>query len=255
MSARIIQISDCHLLADREEPFKGIDPHRQLLDVLRLARETVPDCERVVLTGDMAHDEQHATYQVLREHLGDCVQRCRVIPGNHDDRSGIRSVFADRVAQDSGLVCFSERVGRWRLIGIDSQSTGNVHGTIGPQQYDWLSEQLRTNADEPTLLFMHHPPVTVGSGWLDAIGLRDPEPFAGVLSGAPQIRGICSGHIHQEFEGRLGGAAVYCTPATSKQFRPGTPEPEFDALPPGFRVLELGESDFNTHVVRLSVGG
>ena len=250
MPARIVQISDCHLLADPEEPFKGIYPHRQLIDVLRLARETVPDCDRVILTGDMAHDERRETYRALREHLGGWVDLCRVVPGNHDDRDSIRSVFSDRVPEPGGAVRFSERVGGWRLIGLDSQSAGNVHGEIEATQLEWLVDQLQGNADEPTLLFLHHPPVPVGSAWLDAIGLRDAALFSQIVTKASQVRGVFAGHVHHEFEGELGRAAVYCAPATSLQFRPGTAEPEFDSLPPGFRVVELGASELRTYVVR-----
>lgn len=253
MPTRIVQITDCHLLADPDEPFKDIYPHRHLRAVLRLARKRVPHCRRVVLTGDLAHDEQLETYRALHEQLGDWAGRCRVIPGNHDDRAALRSVFVEGAADAEGPVDFAESVDGWRLLGLDTQSPADVHGCLGVDQLAWLAEQLRTHPLAPTLLFLHHPPVSVGSDWLDAIGLEEPAEFAELVSGSPQIRGIFAGHVHQEFAGRLAETPVFCTPATSTQFRPGTTGPEFDSLPPGFRVLELGPTDLRTHVVRVEV--
>ena len=67
---------------------------------------------------------------------------------------------------------------------------------------------------------MHHVPVTVGSAWLDAIGLVEPEAFHKLIGSAPQVELICCGHVHHEFEGFLGRARVVATPSTGVQFVP-----------------------------------
>ena len=81
--------------------------------------------------------------------------------------------------------------------------------------------------------------------------MLDAADFRDALSDHPQIKGICMGHIHQQFETTLNGIRVLGTPSTSIQFTPGTTMPEYDSKPPGLRVLDLGEEEFQTTVVRV----
>jgi Icc protein len=98
---------------------------------------------------------------------------------------------------------------------------------------------------------MHHPPISVASAWLDRIMLQNADELAAVLESAPQVRGIFCGHVHQEFDGKLGAIPVFTTPATGIQFAPRTDALQFDKLPPGFRVIDLDGDEFHTRVVRL----
>lgn len=251
MAVRIVQISDCHLLADPDARLKGVFTREALLDVLRLVRDELADSERLILTGDLAHDEEPATYRWLRDALGDWLPRCRIIPGNHDDRAAIRDVFPDIVPEQAGPLTFAESVGGWRLIGLDSQAPGEACGRLGPVQLEWLREQLARDPEAPALLFVHHPPVSVGSAWLDRIGLEDGAGLMQILSAARQMRAVCVGHIHQAFDQRGGSVPVLAAPATCWQYRPGTPAPMYDLVAPGCRVLELDGDRLRTRVIRL----
>jgi Icc protein len=89
------------------------------------------------------------------------------------------------------------------------------------------------------LLFTHHPPIEVGSRWLDEIGLRDADALGQLLAAHGQVRLVVSGHIHQELAGSIAGACVQTTPAVAPQFRPRTAEFEIEPGPPAYRVIEL----------------
>ena len=43
------------------------------------------------------------------------------------------------------------------------------------------------------MLFVHHPAISVGSPWLDEIGLQQPERFAEIVRDAPQVKLIVDG--------------------------------------------------------------
>ena len=101
------------------------------------------------------------------------------------------------------------------------------------------------------MLFMHHPPIDVGSPWLDRIGLADPKPLTDLVRSSPQVRVISTGHVHFEFEGRLGDAAVFAAPSTAIQFIPEGDEPRYDSRPPGYRGFILDGDTYQTNVVRL----
>ena len=251
MLTRILQLTDLHLLSEPAGRLRGVPTRDSFRDVLQAVSRNEKELERIVITGDLAHDEQLDTYQQLRELLADWIPRCRLIPGNHDDRAFMRQVFGELIPGESGPVTFSETAGDWRLIGLDSHVKGEVPGRIDADQLEWLSAELSTHADQPTLLFLHHPPIPVGVPWLDRIGLQDPGPLVDLITASPQVRVVSAGHVHHEFSGRIGQAAFYTTPSSALQFRPEGEEPAYLATPPGYRVFELDGERYHTEVVRL----
>ena len=251
MSARILQLSDFHLFADPEERLKGVPTWHCLSDVLSVVRREFSDADFFILSGDLASDEQEGSYRQVRRLWDDLLPRCRVIPGNHDDQAAMRTVFPDLITGETDRVTFSVEANRWRLIGLDSRETGQVRGRISPEQLVWLATELEAHRDQPTLLFLHHPPIRVNSAWLDRIMLQQADRFAEVVGNAPQVRAIFTGHIHHEFEGRLNNIPVLTAPSTAVQFAPATEQPVIENVPAGFRVIELDGRDFCSRVVRL----
>jgi Icc protein len=161
--------------------------------------------------------------------------------------------FSAQVIPERETINFQCRLDGWQMLGLDSQLTGETAGAIDDAQLRWLGERLNSSRDIPTLVFLHHPPVAVGSPWLDAIGLTKAAEFRKIVEGAGQIRGIFFGHIHQEFQAELGPIACYATPSTGVQFKPDSDTLVVDARLPGFRVITLGDDTIETHVVRVPI--
>ena len=255
MATDILQISDLHLLCESGATLKGVPTRDTLTEVLQFIDREVRsgkwDFQWVVITGDMAHDEQHATYKLLRELLGDRLPRCRLIPGNHDNRESIRLVFPELVSHEGSYINFSVEAAGWRLIGLDSHVPGEGAGRIDAEQLAWLEEELAANSTQPTILFIHHPPFSVHSAWLDEIGLRDPQPLIDLVQSFPFVRVICTGHVHQQYEDRHAELDFLTTPSIAVQFRPHTDTLECDPIPPGFRIFNLAGDAYKTQVVRL----
>lgn len=256
MHVDVLQLTDLHLMRDRANTMRGVRTYDALFEVLRFIDAGVQsgrwNFEHIVITGDLTHDEQLASYEALRELLGEQLSRCRLIPGNHDDRQLMRRVFPESVPQDGAVVNFSVGTGGWRLIGLDSHVDGDGAGRIDASQIDWLAQQLALHSEEPTILFVHHPPFFVQSAWLDKVSLREPTPLLELVGSFPQVRAISAGHVHQEFQGNLGRIELLTTPATAVQYRPHEDAPVCDPIPPGFRTFRLEGSSFFTEVVRLT---
>lgn len=251
MTTQILQLSDFHILENPDDELRGVTTAACLGDIWQLVQSSFGDAELFVMTGDIAAHAEEGAYRQVRELCADKLSQCRMLPGNHDDSDLLRQFFGELFTAASSEICFSEELDGWRLIGLDSHIAGEVHGEILAEQLDWLSRELENASQQPTLLFMHHPPISVASAWLDRIMLRNPQQLSDVLDSAPQLRGIFCGHVHHEFQGLLGKVPVYTTPSTAIQFTPGTDELIFDDVPPGFRVIELSGNEFSTHVVRL----
>ena len=205
--AIVLQLSDPHLLQDPHARLRGVPTRQTLHDVLELARKRLPRIDRVVLTGDLAHDEHPATYRALRSLLGRDGDKALVLPGNHDDRAGLRAAFPGCPDDGEVSVRFIERVQGWCLVGLDSQITGENTGRIGPPQLAWLREVLAAHAEQPTVVFVHHAPIATGHPVLDRMGLLDAEALAEVLAEAPQVHALCNGHIPPRARGNAGSGA------------------------------------------------
>ena len=251
MSIQLLQLTDLHLFADPDKRLKGVPTRAAFLDVWQSVRADARAFDLLVITGDLAHDEQLETYEFLRGLLGEWVARCRLIPGNHDSRPLLRQVFPEAVPGGDGPLTFSVSAGNWRLIGLDSHVPGEVAGRIETEQLDWLRNELSVHSDEPTILFVHHPPMSVDSVWLDRIGLQKPAALVELIQSSSQVRVVSAGHVHHEFTGSIGDTVLLTTPSTAIQFCPGDEELVFDWAPPGFRVFRLDGETYETEVVRL----
>lgn len=257
----VLQLSDPHLLAEPQAHLRGVPTRKTLSDVLALALARHSSIDRIVLTGDLAHDEAFATYEALRSLLGPHEGRARPIPGNHDDPGALRTAFPELpgapasappgAAPGPARAGFAERVGRWLIVGLDSHLPGEDAGCLGPEQLAWLRQTLAAHAEVPTVLFVHHPPVPTGHAELDEIGLLDAAALEAALADAPWVRAICHGHIHREFEARLGSIPVLGAPSTAFQFPAHPEQGSYDLRPPGARVLWLGDDGLRSEVLRL----
>jgi Icc protein len=255
MPVRLIQITDLHLFADPDAELRGVCPRARFENILAALKPERAGADRLIITGDLTHDDRRETYAALRELLADWIDMLRVIPGNHDERTAMRDVFDDRVQVAAGRNVFSDEIGGWQLIGLDTHLSGSVAGRAGDEQLEWLAAQLQAAADRPTLLCLHHPPVAIGSRWLDEVGLEDAAELSAILARHPHVRLVCCGHVHQELAIGGGGFNVLTTPATAVQFRPGAESLEIDGAAPGYRVIELEDDGaWRSRVVRVAAG-
>jgi len=251
VSIRIVQLTDLHLHRDPRARLAGIDTWATLRTVLEHVERRHGDFDYLILTGDLAQDEMLETYLMLREALGEWVGRCRIIPGNHDDRSNLRTAFPELFPGPEGPLTFTLRRGGWCIIGLDSRIPGAVGGAVDAAQVAWLAAELAREPAVPALLFVHHPPTPINVAWIDELGLRDPADLVALIEASRQVRAVYAGHVHQAYSGRLGAAAMYTTPSTSVQFA-ARAERAFDTAAAGYRTIVLDDSGQRTEVHRVT---
>lgn len=250
-SCTIVQLTDCHLLSDPQGVMNGVVTRPRLDVALEDVRRRVPDFDLLVVTGDTASDESLAAYEAFRDALGDWAARLLIVPGNHDDRSLLLRLFPESCSDTGGRVTFRVTMSGWQVVGLDSQVSGEAAGELGGEQLAWFRGFLDAEPGLDAVLFLHHPPIEMGSPWLDEIGLRDADALATLLDEHPRVRLAVSGHVHQESSGTVGATTVHTTPAVGPQFAPRTTVFELEPGPPGYRIIELGsDRTWSTSVVR-----
>lgn len=250
--ARIIQITDLHVLQDPQALLKGVDVRYFLERVVEQLREQESACDALVITGDHTHDELEASYCYLRDLFAPWSDRLFQVPGNHDERRILRSVFSARIDGHHGdLIQFHFETSGWFCLGLDTHDPGRVSGILTEQQVAAARRHADNSAAERIAVFCHHPPVLLESEWMDAIGLAGAEHLRSWCETDPRLQLVCCGHVHHESEHTCGHATILTTPSTGVQFSPLGAVPNFIPGQPGYRVLELTEQGYRTFVTRI----
>ena len=181
----------------------------------------IRDADLVVVTGDLAHRGEAAVYGRLRERLDASPLAPRLLVGNHDDRAAfLRKPFPTVRRDPSGFVQWTEDRDGLRLVFLDTLDPGHHSGRLCERRLRWLGEQL--DGCESALVFMHHPPTSVGVANADIIGLVDAAAFQDVLARHPgRVRHVFFGRCHYALSGSVRGVPFSAAQSTS---HPNWPE-------------------------------
>lgn len=233
MALDVLHLTDLHLLADAGARLHGWDVARAFDAVLTQALTAYPAADALILGGDLVDDLSVAGYQRLNACLATLDRPILAVAGNHDHPARMAAHLSCCVVHEALTL------GAWQLVGIDTHVEAAEHGAVSTSTRAALERQL-ARCVGPTLLVLHHPPVPVGTPWIDAIGLRRPEALAQVIDRYPQVRGLVAGHVHQSFSGTFAGRPLWTTPATMRQFLPGARDfAEDHQAAPGYRCIRL----------------
>jgi 3',5'-cyclic AMP phosphodiesterase CpdA len=218
--------------------------------------------EAVLVTGDLTDDGDPRTYARVRELLAPLPVPVHPIPGNHDDRDALREAFADHpgIASADGFLQYAVTVGGLRVLLCDTLVPGTPGGRLDEERLAWLASALEDPA--PTLVALHHPPIHIGIGEFDAIGLPpgDVAALAEVLRGRDHVLRVTAGHIHRVITGTCGGVPVTVAPSAWRpavlDLGPGGRAVVSDDEPPGYALHLLADDGaLVTHAAVLAAAG
>lgn len=243
------QFTDTHLAADPAATLMGVNVLDTLREVVAAARADRPRPNLVIATGDLVHDESSAGYRLLADTLRALPAPVYCLPGNHDAPARMSEVLR------SGPVRYEKEwlAGGRQVILLDSTEPGQAGGRLSANELGRLHDALRRRPEHHALLALHHPPVAIGSPWMDAMGLANADELFEVIDAFPQVRGVVWGHIHQEFDDERRGVRLLGTPSTCVQFAPCMEECVIDSQPPGYRWIRLhGDGRIDSAVRRVA---
>lgn len=242
----LVQLSDPHVGASWDG-----DPVAKLTAAIEAVRALEERPDAVLVTGDLAEHAADPEYEQVRALLGRIDAPSYVLPGNHDDRDALHRHFG--VPGAGGRpVQYAADLGPLRLVVLDSTRPGEDGGELDEERLAWLETALAAAPDTPTIVAMHHPPLTVGIPAWDAIGLRiaDRQRLGEILSRHPQVHRVVAGHVHRAIAAELGGRGVLSVPSTYVQglLDFGATELALSADPPGFAVHALVDGTLVSHI-------
>lgn len=245
---RLIQFSDPHLFTDPAGRIKGVCSHESLRAVLAHARAHHWDVDAVLLTGDLVHDESGG-YAHVSSLFGSLGKPVYCLPGNHDDLPACAAALAGTPFQLGGHVDFDH----WRVVMLDSVVPGEAHGALAAAELQRLEVALAGAGTRHVLIALHHHPVELASRWLDEVRLRNPADLFAITDRHPNVRAICWGHVHQQFDVRRRGVRLMAVPSTCAQFLPSSESFTVDTAAPGYRRMALhANGTIDSEVVRVA---
>jgi 3',5'-cyclic AMP phosphodiesterase CpdA len=244
----IVQLTDPHIGAPWSE-----HALEALIATVASVRSTLGGHEPgvAVVTGDIANTPTDTEYEQARSALEPLGALVYVLPGNHDERDGLRRHF-DLPASAGEFINYVADLGPVRLIALDTKRDGSAGGELDGPRLAWLERALGEDRTTPTLLAMHHPPLVTGLPAMDSIAIPLPEreALAELVAEHDQLQLIVAGHVHRAIVGALAGTPVVAIPSTGVQLKFDFDEPEvqFAAEPPCFALHALVDGRLVTHI-------
>lgn len=247
--AELLQITDTHIFVDEKEKFDDVDTKASLNEVLNLARDNDWPVDALLATGDLVHDPRTIAYERLLEVFTAIGKPVFCLPGNHDSPVLMHKLLNNKNVHTSKSI----EIGQWLIVMLDSFLLNTHAGQLQQDELDLLDELLKGNQDKHVLVCLHHPPVEIGSEWMDSMRLENPEEFFAVLDKYDHIKAVLWGHIHQEITTKRNNVRLMASPSTCVQFMPGSGEYRKDSRTAGYRYLKLNFSgEIETYILRLN---
>ncbi len=234
----VAQISDLHIKAESGQYFSGYDTEYAFHSILQKISEQHPQLDLLLITGDLAQDPCHASYNRIYQTLKQYPFRCICLPGNHDDFNLMQQIFCDEKINCNPVIHYNH----WQIICLNSKKHNSPGGYLAETELLMLDRELNKKPELNTLLAVHHPPVKIHSEWLDTMMIENSEQLFSVLAAYPQVKAICCGHIHQTLAENQADIQILATPSTCFQFKPLSKNYELDDANPGYQLLSLQAS-------------
>jgi Icc protein len=250
----IAQISDLHVQPAGEKAYGIVDTNRCLQAAVAHLNRLQPQPDIVIATGDLVDERTVAEYQMLKELLSPLRAPLYFVMGNHDDRTAFRQVFPDLPYMPrEGYVQYVLDEFPLRLIVLDTLVDGESFGNLDAERLTWLDTQLANQPQQPTLIFMHHPPFATGLQGMDSLRCRGNEQLADMIRRYPNVQRIACGHLHRSIQTVWAGTMGSIAPSVAHQVALTLltdQSPAFVMEPPAFQ-LHLWQADTGlvTHTV------
>jgi Icc protein len=226
----VAQLSDTHISTPESEDANGVANWAQRAANLEAAVAAVnalaEPADAVIFTGDMVQTRAVAEYDLARDLLSGLEAPLYVAPGNRDCRASLRRTFgADGYLGGTGdaPILYAVDGHAIRLVAFDTQSGDMRKGDVDAERLDELDRLLARRPDQPTLMFMHHPPVDITTSNMPWQYLRREagDEIAAVIARHRQVIRICCGHSHRDFTGPFAGIEVRSMPSIAVDLRLG----------------------------------
>jgi len=215
----VAQISDTHITEQGQNTYGFVPMAENLKRCVASINSLTLQPDIVLLSGDVTSDALIKEAEYAARILDDLVCPYFLIPGNHDDRRVLWRIFGDAACPSRSGEFINYVIDGYalRIVAFDSVAAGEPGGEICPARADWLDACLSTGGDQPTIIFMHHPPLKFGVPETDEDGFKGADILGAIVDKYPNIERILCGHIHLLSYANWHGTIVSTAPSMGMQ--------------------------------------
>lgn len=247
---KFIHFTDLHLVPPGGRLY-GLDPSERLRAAIADVALHHGNADFVLVTGDLAHRGELASYEALRAALDTLPMPYHLLIGNHDHRERFRAVFPEAPVDANGFIqqVLETRAGPFLLL--DTNRPGTHAGWLCGQRLEWLDASLRACGGREIYIALHHPPLALGIPCMDVIALTQQKALADMVARHGKVRHMFLGHVHRPVHGTWNGVPFSTHRGLNHQVAltfeavegiPGTHEP------PSYAVVTLEGNTTIVHV-------
>ena len=235
---RVLHLTDPHLFADTDGKLRGTTTHTSLVRVLEHYRDSGWKADIVVVTGDLIQDDSQGAYDQFRALLGELGLPVYCVPGNHD----VVPLMIASLREPPFHYCGVVEQDNWLIVGLDSYLSDQAGGSVNSEELARLDRAIAAADADYVMVCLHHPPISMGSVWLDSVGLDNGDEVLDRMAASGKVQLAIFGHVHQVYDAEHSGIRIIATPSTCRQFAVGSDEFAVDDNPPAYRRFELHEN-------------
>ncbi len=233
---KIIWMTDPHF--QNEGLIGDLNPRTRLKVAIDHMNTHHADADFMVLTGDLVGDDIDGDYALLATYLGQSTIPVYPLVGNNDDRTGFRAHLSLPDGTMDDFIQYSIDTGEAKFLCLDTHMIGSHTGQFCAARQAWLTDKLSSN--EPTYIFMHHPPMDLNLPPQDTIKLQDGDAFLDIIREHGNVQHLFIGHVHRPTCGTINGIPFATLGALSFQAPAPRPAWDWDSFVPAHEAPHYG---------------
>lgn len=245
----VLQLTDLHLFAEAHGLFNEVNTRAGFHAVLNHVQQHYESPDLILMTGDMAHDGEAETYQVIAEALQALSAPVFFVLGNHDNAENAELVYPLAPVQ-TDKHCVLEH---WHIILLDSNhelEPAYYEGAVSEAELARIRALTEQHADKFLLIAMHHNLLAHDDRGIP-LQIRNHQQVTAQFEQLANLKAVLSGHVHQEFTIVRNGVCYLSTPSTGYQSKSKSGQITGESA--GYRWLKLYDNGvFETDVRRVT---
>ena len=211
------QISDTHFVSNNQKLFDKYDTYSRFEDTIKTCNKLMNKPDFYIISGDLIHDDEDY-YRDFFELCNQLEKPVYPMMGNHDKRQALKKYAKNNLIDKNGYLNYTISTYPVEVICLDTAIEDEIEGTITESSMQWLEERLRKNQNKPIIIFMHHPPIEIGSVLFDHIKCNNGKEFINLILKNNNVKEVIFGHVHCFFNKFINGIEFSGCPSASIQY-------------------------------------
>lgn len=242
----IAQLSDSHVFPDAP----GLVALERAIDQVNALGVDV-----TLFSGDLGNPPHADAYPLAQKALQRLKSPFYPVPGNVDDRDGLRALFAGTVPlPETGPLTYEVALAPdLRLLALDTIVPGEVRGDFTPETANWLDKKL-AGSEVPALVMLHQNPFKTRFAEFDTAMCANADRLVDILAAHPgRVVAVTCGHGHRPIVTELGAVRAFMCPSLRPPFPLAFHGADAPAVtdPPGFMIHDWRDGALVSHFVHM----